>query len=95
MFGSSGGTGPLDWPNRTIIPRGRALGLTMQLPEGDVFNRSKEQIEATNARRKMQHPIGRIGKPEEVASGVVYLASDEASFVTGAVLPIDGGFTAQ
>jgi NAD(P)-dependent dehydrogenase (short-subunit alcohol dehydrogenase family) len=54
-----------------------------------------EQIEATNARRKMQHPIGRIGKPAEVATGVVYLASDEASFVTGAVLAIDGGFTAQ
>jgi NAD(P)-dependent dehydrogenase (short-subunit alcohol dehydrogenase family) len=56
---------------------------------------TQEQIEATNARRKMQHPIGRIGRPEEVAGGVVYLASDEASFVTGAVLAIDGGFTAQ
>jgi NAD(P)-dependent dehydrogenase (short-subunit alcohol dehydrogenase family) len=40
-------------------------------------------------------PLGRGGEAEEVASGVLYLASDEASFVTGAVLPIDGGYTAQ
>jgi NAD(P)-dependent dehydrogenase (short-subunit alcohol dehydrogenase family) len=40
-------------------------------------------------------PLGRGGDPEEVASGVLYLASDEASYVTGAVLPIDGGYTAQ
>ena len=41
-----------------------------------------------------RHPLGRLGKPEEVAYGALYLASDEASFVTGAVLVIDGGFTA-
>jgi NAD(P)-dependent dehydrogenase (short-subunit alcohol dehydrogenase family) len=40
-------------------------------------------------------PMGRDGKPEEVAYGVLYLASDEASFVTGAELVIDGGFTAR
>ena len=40
-------------------------------------------------------PMGRIGRPEEVAYGVLYLASDEASFVTGAGLVIDGGWTAQ
>jgi NAD(P)-dependent dehydrogenase (short-subunit alcohol dehydrogenase family) len=37
------------------------------------------------------HPIGRIGQPEEVATAVVYLASDEASFVTGMLLRVDGG----
>ena len=41
-----------------------------------------------------RHPLGRLGKPEEVAYGALYLASEEASFVTGAVLVIDGGFTA-
>lgn len=40
-------------------------------------------------------PLGRDGKPEEVAYGVLYLACDESSFVTGAELVIDGGFTAQ
>jgi NAD(P)-dependent dehydrogenase (short-subunit alcohol dehydrogenase family) len=37
------------------------------------------------------HPIGRIGQPEEVAQAVVWLCSDEASFITGAALPVDGG----
>jgi len=40
-------------------------------------------------------PMGRIGLAEEIAAGLLFLASDEASFVTGAVLAIDGGFTAQ
>lgn len=40
-------------------------------------------------------PMGRVGKPEEVAYGVLFLASDESSFVTGAELVIDGGFIAQ
>ena len=42
-----------------------------------------------------RHPMGRVGRPEEVAYGVLYLASDESSFVTGSELVIDGGLTAQ
>ncbi|WP_111768697.1 SDR family NAD(P)-dependent oxidoreductase [Nakamurella deserti] len=38
-------------------------------------------------------PLGRIGRPEEVANAVLFLASDEASFITGAQLMVDGGFT--
>lgn len=41
------------------------------------------------------HPIGRLGKPEEVANVVLFLASDEASFVNGAAILVDGGYTAQ
>ncbi len=41
------------------------------------------------------HPIGRIARPEEVAKAVLFLVSDDASFVTGASLAVDGGYTAQ
>jgi NAD(P)-dependent dehydrogenase (short-subunit alcohol dehydrogenase family) len=41
------------------------------------------------------HPIGRLGEPAEVANAILFLASDEASFVTGAILPVDGGYLAK
>jgi NAD(P)-dependent dehydrogenase (short-subunit alcohol dehydrogenase family) len=56
-------------------------------------------LNATNAGQRDEKiamtPLRRIGKPIEVAYGVLFLASDEASFVTGAELVIDGGFIAQ
>ena len=51
--------------------------------------------EDSRRRSAARHPIGRNGKPEDIAYGVLYLASDESSFVTGSELVIDGGLTAQ
>ncbi|MFI8964714.1 SDR family NAD(P)-dependent oxidoreductase [Streptomyces sp. NPDC053493] len=41
------------------------------------------------------HPMARFGRPEEVAAAILFLASEEASFITGAILPVDGGYLAQ
>ncbi len=41
------------------------------------------------------HPIGRLGRPEEVANAVLFLASDDASFITGTAFSVDGGYTCQ
>jgi NAD(P)-dependent dehydrogenase (short-subunit alcohol dehydrogenase family) len=50
--------------------------------------------EAVRRERISVHPIGRLGKPEDIAGLAVYLASDESSWVTGAVFPVDGGYLA-
>ena len=42
----------------------------------------------------VHHAIPRIGQPEEVAAAIAFLASDDASFITGAILPVDAGWTA-
>lgn len=52
-------------------------------------------IEAYEAVNTTHQSLRRLGRPEEVAYGVLYLASDEASWVTGVALPIDGGYTAR
>ena len=50
-----------------------------------------ENTDAVKERFKAMVPMGRIGKPEEIASAAVFLASDESSYVTGIDLPVDGG----
>ena len=44
---------------------------------------------------RQRHPMNRIGEPAEVAAAILFLASDEASFITGVILPVDGGYLAQ
>ena len=46
-------------------------------------------------RLKSLHPMGRLGEANEIANAALFLASDEASFITGVNLPVDGGYTAQ
>ena len=52
-------------------------------------------VEAFRKQLDEHHPIGHAGEPEDIAYGIVYLASDESKFVTGSELVIDGGYTAQ
>jgi NAD(P)-dependent dehydrogenase (short-subunit alcohol dehydrogenase family) len=52
------------------------------------------QDPAIEARVVAMHPLGRIGRPEEVAQAVIWLCSPAASFTTGHTLPIDGGMLA-
>lgn len=54
-----------------------------------------EMQDATKEELDAMHPIGHMGEPDDVAYAVVYLASEEAKFVTGAELVLDGGVTAQ
>jgi len=49
---------------------------------------------AVHATMQTLHPMGRLGQPEEIANVILFLASDEASFVTAAAWPVDGGYTA-
>jgi NAD(P)-dependent dehydrogenase (short-subunit alcohol dehydrogenase family) len=45
-------------------------------------------------RTLLKYPLGRFGQPEEIAAAILYLSSDEAAWVTGVALPVDGGYTA-
>ncbi len=53
------------------------------------------RTEADRAMAVAEHPIGRIGSTEDVAKAILYFATDDSSWVTGAILPIDGGVSAK
>ena len=57
----------------------------------------QQQGDVESGRKKLDslHPIGHVGEPNDIAYGILYLASDESKFVTGSELVIDGGYTAK
>jgi NAD(P)-dependent dehydrogenase (short-subunit alcohol dehydrogenase family) len=83
----------VEWADRGIRVNAVAPGTirterVQRLPEepgGTEYIRAIERM----------HPMGRLGEPAEVAQAIAFLASDQASFVTGAILPVDGGYLAQ
>ena len=79
--------GPIDTPMlRVFVARP-----DQQQPPGEAGPIDKEQL---IVRRSQQVPMRRTGRPEEIAHAALFLLSDEASFVSGAALPVDGGATA-
>jgi 3(or 17)beta-hydroxysteroid dehydrogenase len=66
-----------------------------QLFRARAQNSGTNDIEAVKRQAAAAYPIGRLGMPEDVAKGIVFLASDDAAFMTGAGLVVDGGWTAQ
>jgi Enoyl-(Acyl carrier protein) reductase len=60
-----------------------------------VRNIGTNDVEVARRQAMSRHPISRLGVPDDIAKGIVFLASDDAGFMTGAGLVIDGGSTAQ
>jgi NAD(P)-dependent dehydrogenase (short-subunit alcohol dehydrogenase family) len=60
-----------------------------------VAKQAAEGVEGFRRQVAALHPLGHIGEPNDIAYGILYLASEESKFVTGSELVIDGGYTAQ
>jgi NAD(P)-dependent dehydrogenase (short-subunit alcohol dehydrogenase family) len=83
----------IEWAPRNIRVNVVAPGLTAT-PVIEASFQRKSDPEAYRSERESQIPLQRLASPEEVADAVLFLASSESSYITGAVLPVDGGYTA-
>jgi NAD(P)-dependent dehydrogenase (short-subunit alcohol dehydrogenase family) len=61
----------------------------------DMASNTQQRVDEFRKELDKRHPIGHVGEPMDIAYGALYLASDEAKFVTGSELVIDGGYTAR
>ena len=66
----------------------------IRTPMFESYLNMSEDLEMAEKEFASAHPMGRVGEPLEIANAILFLASDEASFITGAALPVDGGLTA-
>ncbi len=64
-------------------------------PMVEAFAQCQGDVDDVRKALGAKHPLGHVGEPDDIAWGIVYLASREAKFVTGSELVIDGGYTAQ
>ena len=83
----------IEWAPRNIRVNVVAPGLTVT-PIIEASFQRRADPEAYRRERESQIPLQRLATPEEVANAVLFLASSESSYITGAVLPVDGGYTA-
>ncbi len=79
----------------SVHPGGIQTGMMDEIIAAYVKLGVASDVATARAAVDAQHPLGRWGKPEEIAGGIVYLCSPAASFMTGSELVIDGGFTAH
>jgi 3-oxoacyl-[acyl-carrier protein] reductase len=81
---------------RTLAIETAKRGITVNyVAPGFIATDMMSAYEAYRVKMESQIPVGRFAKPEEVAATVGFLMSDAAAYITGAVIPVDGGLTAQ
>jgi NAD(P)-dependent dehydrogenase (short-subunit alcohol dehydrogenase family) len=68
---------------------------TVDTPMSDSFDIDRREDPFADAAVRQPHPLRPMATPAEIADGILYLAGDQSTFVTGSVLSVDGGFTAQ